>query len=286
MADIFNEIDEELRGDQFRRLWSRYSGLIIAVAVLIVIGVAGWRGYEYWALQVARADGDKYLAALQLSAKGDYQGASAALKGIETSGSSGYRTLARLRGADELSLAGDQPGAIAAFDAIAKDGSVPTLFQNFARIRAAYLALDLEERAQLEARLKPINSAGNPWRHAAREILAFAAFKAGDSAAAKGYVDQIETDAETPADLTNRITVLSSVIAAAKKPDGPAPAAPTVATPAPSGTNPAAAAPAAAAPSATSPPAASEPSATQPASQAPATTPVTPAAPIPAAKAE
>lgn len=232
MADIFNEIDEELRSDQMRRLWSRYSGLIVVVALAIVVGVAGWRGYEYWAETTARSDGDKYLAAIALSAKGDYAGAEAALKTVSTSGSSGYRTLARLRGADELLLSGDQPGAIAAFDALSSDNSVPALFQNFAAIRAAYLALDLDDRAKLEARVKPLAAAGNPWRHAAREILAFAAWKAGDIAGAKSWVDQIETDAETPADLTNRVTILSAVINGAKKPDTPA-AAQTPATPAP-----------------------------------------------------
>jgi hypothetical protein len=288
MADIFNEIDEELRGDQMRRLWSNYSGLIIAVAVLIVVGVAGWRGYEYWSQVTARADGDKYLAAIQLSAKGDYQGAEAALKTVSTSGSAGYRTLAQLRGADELVLAGDPSGAVAAFDAIARDSAVPVLFQNFASIRAAYLALDLDDREKLEARVKPLAVAGNPWRHAAREILAFAAWKAGDSAAAKSWVDQIETDADTPADLTNRITILSAVINGNKKPDLPAPAsaaeAPAASSPAPA--SPATSAPAVSATAPAVPPAASVPAA--PTTAAPeTTTPAAPAQPAaPTTKAE
>ena len=192
------------------------------------------RGWEYWAEQTARADGDKYLAASQLSAKGDFQGAQTALQALGTSGNAGYRTLARLRAADELSLGGDQAGSLAAFDAVAKDGSVPAAFKGVASIRAAYLALDLEDRDRLEARVKPLAVSGNPWRHAAREILAVAAWKAGDAAAAKSWVDQIESDAETPSDLTNRITVLSSVIAAEKKPDAPAAPAPAAtSTPAP-----------------------------------------------------
>ncbi len=225
MSDIFNEIDEELRGDQLRRLWSRYSGLILLVAVLIVVGVAGWRGWEYWAEQKARAEGDRYLSAIELSSKGDYAAAETALHQIEGSGGVGYRTLARVRAADEKSLSGDQAGALVAFDAIASDNSVPAAFKGLAGIRAAYLALDLEDRSKLEARLKPMLEAANPWHHEAREILAVAAWKDGDLAKAKAVIDQIETDATTPADLTNRTTILSAVIAAAKKPDSPAPAA-------------------------------------------------------------
>ncbi len=280
MADIFNEIDEELRGDQMRRLWATYSGVFIVVAILIVLGVAGWRGWEYWAEQTAKADGDKYMAALQLSAKGDYQGAEAALHDLQSAGNAGYRTLARLRAADELVSAGDAAGALAAFDAIAKDAATPAPFNGLAAIRAAYLAIDIEDRDKFDARVKPLSVAGNPWRHAARELLAVSAWKADDVAGAKSWVDQIETDADTPADLTNRITLLSSVISAAKKPDIPAPQ-PAASTPTPAApvttpaTPPAALTPVVPAPAVPAPVAPSD---------APVTTPpaaATPAAPVP-----
>ena len=47
MSELFNEVDEELRREQLKRLWDRYSLYIIALAILIVAGVGGWRGYEY-----------------------------------------------------------------------------------------------------------------------------------------------------------------------------------------------------------------------------------------------
>lgn len=229
MADIFNEIDEELRGDQVRKFWNRYSGLLLLIAVLIVIGVGGWRGWQYWTEQVARTEGDKYLAALQQSEKGDYKAAESTLLQVATT-ASGYRVLAKLRLADDKASSGDKAGALAAFDAVAKDASVPTPLQGVASIRAAYLALDLEDRAKLDARLKPIAVGGNPWRHAAREILAFAAFKAGDMETARKLVNDIREDAETPADLNQRISVLSAVLDAARPAPAPAAPAPAAAT--------------------------------------------------------
>ena len=38
MADIFHEVDEEVRREQLKKLWDRYSIYIIALAVLIVAG--------------------------------------------------------------------------------------------------------------------------------------------------------------------------------------------------------------------------------------------------------
>ncbi len=47
VSDIFNEVDEELRREQLKKLWERYGILIIALAVLFVAAVGGWRGYQW-----------------------------------------------------------------------------------------------------------------------------------------------------------------------------------------------------------------------------------------------
>ncbi|MGA9457656.1 MAG: tetratricopeptide repeat protein, partial [Pseudolabrys sp.] len=67
MADIFHEVDEEVRRDQLRKLWDRYSIYLIALAVLIVVGMAGWRGYEYWVAKKAAAAGAEFEAAIALN---------------------------------------------------------------------------------------------------------------------------------------------------------------------------------------------------------------------------
>ena len=46
MADIFQEVDEEVRREQLKKLWERYGNLIIAACVLVVVGVGAWRGYD------------------------------------------------------------------------------------------------------------------------------------------------------------------------------------------------------------------------------------------------
>jgi len=46
VSDIFREVDEEVRRDQFKKLWERYGIFFIALAVLFVAAVGGWRGYQ------------------------------------------------------------------------------------------------------------------------------------------------------------------------------------------------------------------------------------------------
>ena len=47
MSDIFREVDEEVRGEKLKQLWERHSNLIVALALLVVLAVGGWRGYDW-----------------------------------------------------------------------------------------------------------------------------------------------------------------------------------------------------------------------------------------------
>ncbi|MBX6324392.1 MAG: hypothetical protein IRY94_21475, partial [Rhodospirillaceae bacterium] len=49
MADIFREVDEELRRENLVKLWKRYGSYILAAALLIVVGSGG---YVVWQRQM------------------------------------------------------------------------------------------------------------------------------------------------------------------------------------------------------------------------------------------
>ena len=49
MADIFREVEEELRRDRAEELWKKYGRYVIALAALVILavgGVQGWRAYD------------------------------------------------------------------------------------------------------------------------------------------------------------------------------------------------------------------------------------------------
>jgi hypothetical protein len=215
MADIFNEIDEDLRRDQLRKLWDRFGVYILAIAALIVVGVAGWRGYVYWQAKIAAETGDRYYHAARLSSAGDHKAATEAFAVLESTGTGGYAAIAALRGAAELALGGDTEAALRSYDAIAASPKTPQTFAEVARIRAGYLAVDREDRAAVDRRMAPLAGGAQPWRHAAREIQALAAWKAGDVPATKAKVEQILGDADTPRDIQSRAELLQGLIQAA-----------------------------------------------------------------------
>ena len=233
MADIFHEIDEDLRRERFNRLWTRYGAYVIGLAVLIVLAVAGWRGYEWWKLQRDQAAGAQFEAALQLAADGKTAEAEAAFQALEKDGTSGYRVLARFRAAAELAKT-DAAKAVAEYDSLGKDPSIGPLMQNVAQVRAALLLVDTAPLADIQGRMKPLDTPEGAFRHSAREILGLAQYKAGDFKAATDTFSAILNDGQTPPGLRRRAELMRTLAAASM----PVPA------PAASATPPAAAAPA------------------------------------------
>ncbi|MTI43486.1 hypothetical protein JM93_01927 [Roseibium hamelinense] len=211
MSDIFREVDEDIRKEKYSRLWDRFGVWIIAAAVLIIAGTAGYRGWIYWESQKAQEAGDTFFEASRLADEGNYQDAQALFNQLEQS-IGGYPVLARLRSATSLDQEGRKEEALAAFDAVARDSSVAGALQDVAALRAGYLAIDLEDYSAVADRVEGLTAAGEPFRAAAREIMAVAAWKAGDIDAARNWIEQIRDDAEAPADVTRRVGILNQVI--------------------------------------------------------------------------
>lgn len=213
MADIFHEVDEEVRREQLKKLWDRYSIYLIALAVLIVAGMAAWRGYDYWVAKKAAAAGAEFEAAIALNEEGKRAEAEAAFAKVAAEAPAGYRVLARMRAAG--ALAQSKPAdAVKAYDEISADASLGTIWQDLAAVRAALLLVDTAPLADMRRRLDPVAEPTRSFRHTARELLALSAWRNHDVAAARKYIDMIAGDAESPIGVRARADVLSALITA------------------------------------------------------------------------
>lgn len=216
MSEIFNEIDEDLRREQLKKLWDKYSILVIAAAILIVAGVGSWRGYQYLEAKKAAEAGSAFEAAVGLSEQGKKAEAEAAFAKIAADGAKGYRVLARLRAAADAAAA-DPKAAAKLYDGIAADQSVSVTEQDLARIRAASLVMETESYADMLKRLEAATAEGRTFRHTARELLALSAYRNNDATAARQWLDMIGNDARTPASMRSRAEALQALLPPAAK---------------------------------------------------------------------
>lgn len=193
MADVFREVDEEVRQDQIQLALTRNWGWILLAALLIVGGVGAWRAYAYWTVQQEEASGERFLDAIKLDHDGKTAEAQTALQELARTGTPGYALLARFRAADQLGLT-NQADAVKAFDALAGDPKVEAPLQDVARLRAALLLLDTADLQTMKGRLQSLTDANSPMRNPARELLALSALKVNDFDAAGSWLDAIVTD--------------------------------------------------------------------------------------------
>lgn len=207
MADIFHEVDEEVRRERLKKLWERHGTYFVALALLIVLGIGGWRAYDYWQTQKAAESGARFEAALKLAEQGKQQEAEAAFAQIAAEGSSGYRILARVREAAAMAPR-DKKAAVAVYDTVAADPGAGQKLQDLAAIRAALILVDTAGLDEMQRRLEPLTAVQRTYRHSARELLALSAWRAGDTQAVRRWSDLIIKDAETPGSMRARVEAL------------------------------------------------------------------------------
>ena len=211
MSELFDEVNEEVRRDQLKKLWDQYSIYIIALALLIIAGVGGWRGYQYLEAKKAAEAGAAFDKAVEMSEANKHTEAEAAFADLAAKAPSGYRTLARLRMAAEVANR-DAQAAAKLFDEIAGDRSAGTAEQDLARIRAAQLLLDSTTYPNMLQRLEPATAPTSTFRHTARELLALSAWRANDATATRKWLDLIANDGETPPSLRSRAEALQALL--------------------------------------------------------------------------
>jgi hypothetical protein len=211
VSELFDEVDEEVRRDQLKKLWDQYSIYIIALALLIIAGVGGWRGYQYLEAKKAAEAGAAFDKAAELSDANKHAEAEAAFADLAAKAPWGYRILARLRTAAEVANR-DKSAAAKMFDDIAADTSVGAPERDLARIRAAQLLLETTTYPNMLQRLEPATATDATFRHTARELLALSAWRANDTAATRQWLDLIANDGESPPSLRSRAEALQALL--------------------------------------------------------------------------
>ena len=170
MADIFRQVDDDLRRERYEKLWKRYGRYVIAAAVVVVLVVAGTQAWREYRESAREADSEQFNLAMSLAQAGRSAEAINAFAALAADAGSGYAVLARLREAALRAESGDRAGALAVYNGLATDGSADALYRDLAVVLYALNDLDGDDPTALLARLAPLTEGGNPWRFSAREL--------------------------------------------------------------------------------------------------------------------
>lgn len=209
---LFREVDEEIRREQLKSLWDRYGVFVLAAAILIVVGVAGYNGWNYWQSHRAAEAGARFVGGLVQAEDGNPQAARTAFQDLAAGGPRGYRLLSRFQLAAALAQDGDRAGAIDAYEGLAGESAAGRVLQEYAAIRAAALRVDEADMAEMSERVGSIAAGASPWQNSARELLGLVAYRTGDTDRAAQYFSDMLADQNAPPGLRQRAEMMLALL--------------------------------------------------------------------------
>ena len=182
-----------------------------------MVGFTGSEIYNWWQARESSASGDRFLAAIKAADEKKTDDAMAQLDALSKDGFGSYPVLARMRLATLKAENGDTKAAIAEFIAIGQDGGVPAAMRNVAKLRAAWLMVDNSTYQEISSQIEELAVATSPVRHSARETLGLSAYKAGDFAKSREWMQQVADDNDAPAGARTRARMILDLITASGK---------------------------------------------------------------------
>lgn len=240
MADIFEEVSEDMRHQQLVGLWKRFGPGIIAALVLLVIGVGGYEFWQYRVQKQSEQDSEAFGKAVQLAESGKPDDALKGFADLQKNGGKGYAFLAGMREADILLQRGDRDAAVKTYERLAAAGGTAKELRQYAELQAVALQIDNPKAGDLKGRLEVLAAPDAPWAPLAEELLALLEIRAGEVKAARERLDRLAANEELGQSLRSRAKELAETLPAVASSAASAPkaAAPQAAAPAAPATKP------------------------------------------------
>jgi len=203
VVDFINEVEEELRKDEYNRLLKRYGPLLVALIVAIVAGTGFLEYRKYAKDKAARATSASYVAASNKATEGEPEIALKEFLEIADKAPAGYAGLSLVRAATLKLETGDRAEAVRLLDQAAVTFEAPRHIQ-LAQIKAAYILAGDGAYSDVLSRTATLSAKDAPYEFLARELSGFAALKSGDEAKAREQYGYLESIPGVPATIKER----------------------------------------------------------------------------------
>lgn len=184
---FIEEVTEEVRKDQLYGYLRKY-GWIAATAIVLVVGTTGYLEYtKARDTAAAQARGDAIVAALQAD------GAQNQIQALSSLPDGNTNVVVEFQKAAILADSGDVGGALAAYDAIASNASVSTIYSHLAALKAVMMRGADASADERRTALGPLANPGAPYRPLALEQLALVELQSGNrEKAIEGYTTLLQ----------------------------------------------------------------------------------------------
>lgn len=208
-----DSIEEEIRDENWQRVWKKYSSLIIGTISAILIGVAVYNMWQRQDLTDREAISSKFSLIQNAIMSGDETSVLSQIRGIAGASKKNYATLAKFEYAALLRKK-QQSDALTEYKSIYEDSKVHDALRSLAYIFYVSSAIDLMNTKELAQNIDSFveelqkNHIGKNWDLLAKEAIAFCYIKKGDNKMAKEALETLAKTTGIPANMAERTKIL------------------------------------------------------------------------------
>ncbi len=204
MADIFNEIDEDIRRERYQKLWKTYGKFLILAIVIFFLGAAIYLAWNNYLDNLKKKEGEIFSNSMEMIEKKSWESASSNLYNLYNSSNSGYRALAKLQRASILLTNNKVEDALEIYKDLIEDGKSNVIYRDLARYLLVIHTFDYAKDSEIKKHLSYLLEKNNPWYYSASEIEGFRLIRLGKYKEAEGIFISLSNDIEAPSGIRMR----------------------------------------------------------------------------------
>ena len=210
MADIFDEVSEELKQDQLIQIWKKYSKLIITLILLIIITLVSYQAYITWNKKKIELISEKYFQALEELEDKNYSESHKLFSKNLKNDKSGYDILS-LFGLAESNYQNEKiDEMILNYKTIYSDKNIDIYYRNLSRILSV-LKDNKSSFDQQKLLLEPILNSPSKFQNLAAELEVMLLIKFDKIKEAKTALNILLKRSDISFEQKNRLELISKI---------------------------------------------------------------------------
>jgi hypothetical protein len=214
MPDLLEEIKEDIQHEKFAKLWHDTKDYVIGGIIAVIVGTTGSIVYKNYSTSKYEKLGTSLYEAYNTESKADEEKAIKAYEEVSKSGDANIAAISDMRLASILANKGEADKANTLYKQISENQKNPIEIRGLAEI--IYLQNELgkstEKNPELIKQLEKVVASDNPFKHSAKEMLAFALLNYQETEAAGKLFLQLSEDKDTPVGMKQRASEMIEAI--------------------------------------------------------------------------
>ena len=210
MADIFDEVSEELKQDQLIQFWKKYSKYFISIALVLIISFLGYFFYNQWKQKMLENSSSQYFSAIKKLENKEFESSLEDFSKGVNENNRGYKILSLFGLAEANFKLGKINEMILNYETIYNNQDIDIYYRDLARLLTVMKnnTRPLEEQINI---LQPILNSPSKLQLLASELKILLMINFNKIDDAKKSIDQLLSRPEISSEQKNRLDLIRKV---------------------------------------------------------------------------